>query len=62
VGSEMCIRDSSKALPLKRKEVLSKGIARAEGALKEHDAKRVHLLFQLELLRERWKKVGKLSR
>jgi hypothetical protein len=52
----------SKALPLKRKEILSKGIARAEGALKEHDAKRIHLLFQLELLRERWKKVGKLSR
>lgn len=52
----------SRALALKRKEFLAKQIAWAEGLIKEHDAKRIHLLFEFELLRERWKKVGKVSR
>jgi hypothetical protein len=52
----------SRGLPLKRKEFLAREIARAESSLNEHDAKRIRLLSRLELLRDKWKKVGNVSR
>jgi hypothetical protein len=57
----MIIRESLAILD-KRKEVAGRLLKRSKDALAEHDEKRRHLAFEVELWSERLKKWGKGKR